>query len=1252
MDTTKHYGNLDILFEFLGCIDKVKMETITPMGEDSIFQIKESFFQNRVTLHFSNHLEELARRLADLMSAHSQHSGVSFSPNEVLVPNMNLTLWLQMELARINGVEFNVTYSFLESGLWSSIQRLLQLPSRCKNLNKHRRRLLLSSILQENEEIEFYQGYLTSGDSESTLRESRAWDLAGAMAQVFEDYEYHRLEMVENWRANPNLSFTDEEEASSYKLYQACLESSTKFELYSLFDLNERLSKAEKLATESQPLYCFGFGQVSMLHMHTLERIAKQRPVHLLHLNPSAEYWEDANRSSRSTKARIFAYQFETEEEVETINYPYTELNPLLEHWGKPGVESVQMLCTLTNYNFENLFHSPQQDTLLASLQRIMLQSSEPDYCPDLLKNENSLNVFSAPSRKRELEFIYDQISHDLADNPDLSPCDIAVLIPNLESYRTAILDVFERDLQLEGEFKQPIPFNLVDVSASTDSHFAQAVLALFRVSQEGASRESMFSLLSNPCLMDSFQITQEELDVWLGWIQTLQIFEGLSESTTIHSWEMALKRLRLGLLLPQDHRVESILSLDRTELIPSSSLQGVDQPLLMKFSNVIASILSLAKELNSNQSQSKWRELLGKISHELLSIPEFLRGEGNVKSGFLRSLEVLELFEEKELSFTWIANYCKEILKGIHGGKGSFLADGVTIAALQPLRPIPFKHIYIPGLDEDSFPGKRLDSSLDLRKKTRLRGEFSTPERNRYLLLETLCSAREKLTLSYANRDLVKDREVNPSSVLFELISEIQRILSFGGKNLAYPCLEVPLHQAKTFEQSILLKPMGEYEVAIRKNPVSLNKKVIEPEEIESDLLPDEMEQSLELDLSTLERYIKNPLKVHAKMRHGLRDDSDSLESDFQEPGKPLSLNNLDKFLIFKEAINYALEDLLLHGQNGGLEAWHDFGSLGVERSLERIKEYFQYKQKLGELPPQDFADQSYAALEEPFKIALQSVAQTIEEHPVKVVEGVPKIYRAINVNESSLEIRNPELRPFVWNLNRDWSLTSAQGETAGQEGSADSANSLDADSRSMDTMHFSGSLDWIYIDQNNSLHNFCFLSSGEVKPKHLVRASLFLSFFDYFESDYSSYHLHSITKDPKKSKNYEMMAMDEATKEGFAEVLFRVVGALLRKETPVYIPLDLLIDGKILDKEFKAKVTEVNQAESVKQAWMAQILSSEDPGDYHNFSQGDLESLIIPGLDDVDAHDLVQAIQDHYFLGRYMVLGEKKRPRGKKKK
>ena len=138
------------------------------------------------------------------------------------------------------------------------------------------------------------------------------------------------------------------------------------------------------------------------------------------------------------------------------------------------------------------------------------------------------------------------------------------------------------------------------------------------------------------------------------------------------------------------------------------------------------------------------------------------------------------------------IREFIRANLGSISGAHGNYLTGGVTISALQPMRPIPFHTVYVLGMEEGKFPGKADLSSLDLRLLKRRIGDISLPERNCYLFLEMLLAVQEKLYISYVARDLQKDRLQQPCSVINQLKRYVELEILPDGQ--PFRVAEVPL--------------------------------------------------------------------------------------------------------------------------------------------------------------------------------------------------------------------------------------------------------------------------------------------------------------------------------------------------------------------------------------------------------------------------------------------------------------------------
>src|SRR5262249_22066951 len=99
------------------------------------------------------------------------------------------------------------------------------------------------------------------------------------------------------------------------------------------------------------------------------------------------------------------------------------------------------------------------------------------------------------------------------------------------------------------------------------------------------------------------------------------------------------------------------------------------------------------------------------------------------------------------------------------------FLTGGVTFCSLKPMRSIPFRVLCLVGMNDSVFPRSMSHVGFDLMPRAPRLGDGSTREDDRYLFLETFLSARQRLYISYAAKN-IRDNSTAPPSVL---VSELE---------------------------------------------------------------------------------------------------------------------------------------------------------------------------------------------------------------------------------------------------------------------------------------------------------------------------------------------------------------------------------------------------------------------------------------------------------------------------------------------
>jgi len=784
---------------------------------------------NGICLYFSSSIDLLCSLLVKAMADEQQDRAVDiFEPSVVVVPNPALRRWLQLEAARQNGIAANIRFSFLEQGLWDLVTGLKpDLHASMIDISCMQSLVFyqLMQLLSDGGDglFHLFRTFVSQGDR--SFDEQRAWQLSGILAGLFMEYEIHRPEMILCWQEGkrwfPSGHGTGSLEDAQRLVYAGVLQSAEEagnrkdtalltLPALAARVLSQRLpSDTEDLQhaqefSETRPVHIFCPSQLSRFHMELICRLGQFYDIRLYSLNVCREFWEDVEtpgeRMWRLRKMEAVAVDDGNQE----LPGPEEDENPLLAAWGKPGRETLKIFSDLedrfanTGIRFEPIwcddyagpasYDAAGPDTVLSRIKHaINTRSSQPIPGPQ----DRSLQIASAPGIEREVEAVWNSIVANMEEKPDLKFSDILVLVPDMQRYRPVIQQVFDTPVQAGAA--RLVPWSLIDSSASLESVYAQGVNALLGIISGEFTRAELFLLFQNPCFMEQWAVDIAGVETWLEWCTDINIFRGIDTpmEACFHTsgqndpdnvshtpplprrfgWRPGLKRLRLGKVMeglsPQGPRVFG-------GLMPYPR-QGSDSALSATLSLAVESLSSWRRQMRSaSMPASWWRERIPELLDEFLAVPSDMGAEEGVRKALMDGMEGLSLFDcmpqPVMLSIRGVLEYISGILGGVPGGYGGYITGGVTVASLLPMRPIPFRHVYVLGLDQDSFPGADPADPLDLTRKRREIGDVSVPEKNAYLFLETLMTVRERLFLSWVGRDIRQDREYEPSSVITSL--------------------------------------------------------------------------------------------------------------------------------------------------------------------------------------------------------------------------------------------------------------------------------------------------------------------------------------------------------------------------------------------------------------------------------------------------------------------------------------------------
>ena len=152
-------------------------------------------------------------------------------------------------------------------------------------------------------------------------------------------------------------------------------------------------------------------------------------------------------------------------------------------------------------------------------------------------------------------------------------------------------------------------------------------------------------------------------------------------------------------------------------DVVPFADLTSGNKEQLDGFCRAIEELLPALQRLRGlHTTGANWAAELRRLLDNWLDVPENRPAEKTVRDRLLGSLTRLQILDDlggnksRDLSLAVVREFVQEYLEGLPGTKGEYLTGGVTISAFQPLRPIPFRLVYVLGLGEGLFPGVLID--------------------------------------------------------------------------------------------------------------------------------------------------------------------------------------------------------------------------------------------------------------------------------------------------------------------------------------------------------------------------------------------------------------------------------------------------------------------------------------------------------------------------------------------------------------
>ncbi|WP_421179611.1 exodeoxyribonuclease V subunit gamma [Aeromonas enteropelogenes] len=757
------------------------------------------------TLYHSNQLDLLKELLVSrIRQAPLSHP---FEREQILVQSPGMAQWLKLELAKAFGIAANIDFPLPASFIWEMFTRVLADVPRQSPYNKGSMSWQLMTILPallDRPAFAPLAAYLGSGDDADPApdpakapEQVRLWQLCQKVADLFDQYLVYRPDWIARWEQGEGLS--QELAGVSGQDWQPELwrelvartlalapSGYHRANLYEEF-IHELERTPDLPGTLPRRVFVFGISALPPRYVEALLALGSRDEVevHLFVTNPCRYYWGDL--LDRKTLARL-ENKLKPGTDLDTLQGP---ANPLLASMGKLGRDYLHQLMELEVPQIEAFVDIDDQDEqgqarLLRAIQKDVLELAERgagEFSLDASHHKSpidpadgSLQIHACHGPMRELEVLHDRLLALFEQDPTLTPKDVVVMMPDVNSYGPYIQAVFGARGQ--------IPFAVSDRAASQESPLLQSFLALLRLPNARLGAGELLAILEVPAVLRRFDLDDDEFNQLRRWVQETGIRWGLDDGyperfdlprLSGNSWLFGLRRMLLGFAMGDGEPVAGIL--------PYADIEGQQGLALGKLAWFVDSLAEFLPRLQQAQSLPEWIACLNALLERFyLADEDEERQLQLIRSQLADWLaQIGDARFEQPISADLLQDYLGSVL-GESRSSQRFLAGQVNFCTLMPMRSIPFRQVCLLGMNDGVYPRTLPPMGFDLMAVASRRGDRSRRDDDRYLFLEALLSAQQGLYISYQGFSAQDNSEKVPSVLLAELIDYVRQGFVLAG--------------------------------------------------------------------------------------------------------------------------------------------------------------------------------------------------------------------------------------------------------------------------------------------------------------------------------------------------------------------------------------------------------------------------------------------------------------------------------------
>ena len=759
-------------------------------------------------------------------------------------------------------------------------------------------------------------------------RELKRFQLARRLANIFDQYQVMRPEMLVRWESGI-LTTSLAAEKWQMDLWRRLLaQPGGQIHRGMQFtQIIERLNSGRDLAGFlPKRISVIGLHTLPPVYLNYLNCLATHMDVHLFLLSPCRNYW--GNVQSRRT---LFKQLVKKNDAQRQFGVATEEQHPLLASLGSQGRDLQNMMLENAQFALEFASYADPLDggdyadaPLLQRLQVDLLEGSLPDgpHAPGAAPDA-TIQVVSCHSKLRELAVLKDYLLHLLHQDSSLELRDIIVMAPDIQEYAPLIPAVFN-DIQ----------HSIADRSLRRRNSVIGAFVNFLDLFSGRFGWSELLDLLRRPVISPQFQLSLTDLDTLQQWVTGAGIRWGLSGSQrgaaglsefAETSWQAGLDRLLMGYAIDSDEFIDGVL--------PFGDIEGKGAYALGGLCQFVEVVENAHHDLQQDRSLGDWSEKLQQLVQQLFG-EEYEQELVELRSLIAELAGPISVLHAGMVGFPVIREWFKQSAKESRSSTG-FLRGQLTFCSMLPMRSIPFKAVCLIGLGDGVFPKTDRYDTFDLMGTNFQPGDRSPRADDRYQFLEALLAARKHFYLSYIGQSIKTNETIPPSVVVTEFLEVLEN--GYGVRDIV---VRHPLHpfSSRYFGQDRGRK-LFSYDGYYCKTAAALQKGA-QPAAAWWRGQLDELKDSVAF--ADLLRFYTNPQKFFMRNCLGIRLDTGE---DLPDDREMFTVTGLDKYAVEAEMIRLELTgkvgDICKKMQNSGEWPLGTSGELAFTEKHRSVEEF-----------------------------------------------------------------------------------------------------------------------------------------------------------------------------------------------------------------------------------------------------------------------------------------------------------------------